>query len=105
MNYTLINFNPSLAHIRFSGKLNNNNVIWDAQIHTLKSIVQTNNKIGIKQFIEIEINDTELKPIKIGLNVTTITKPVLLKTVIMITNYKKLKQGRHEYGEVYYFNN
>ncbi len=39
----------------------------------------------------------------IALNVKTISKSEILKTIIMITNYKNLKIGLHEYGELYFF--
>jgi len=102
MDYKLISSTSALAHIQFHGKLNNNNIIWDAKIQTLKSIAQTD--IGIRQFIEIDSQGDDLKSISIGLNVHMISIPEILKTIIMITNYKNLNPGRHEYGELYFFN-
>jgi hypothetical protein len=40
-----------------------------------------------------------MRSITIGLNVTAIDPPVLLKTTIMIRKYKRLHAGRHEFGE------
>ena len=40
-----------------------------------------------------------MRSITIGLNVAAIDPPVLLKTTIMIRKYKRLRVGRHEFGE------
>ena len=104
MDYTLISLSSTLAHVQFNGKLNNKDVIWNAEIQTLNSTTDANSKSGIRQYIDIEITEAKLKMIKIGLNVKTITSPEILKTIIMITNYKNLKQGMHEFGETVYFN-
>ena len=112
MDYTLLDSSPSMAHIQFPGKLNTSKVIWNAKIQTLQSIAQNNPDTGLRQFIEIPAQEpdqesdqeNELQSILIGLNVQLISKPEILKTIIMITNYKNLSLGRHEYGERYYFN-
>lgn len=104
MEYTLINLSTTITHIQFPGKLDNKKVIWDAKIQTLKSIAQSNPDIGIRQYIDISYDDAVMKSISIGLNVKIISRPEILKTIIMITNYKNLHLGRHEYGELYFFN-
>ena len=103
MDYKIISLEPTLAHIQFPGKFNNNNVTWDAKIYTLKSLATTA-KQGLKQFIDITNQDNEKLSISIALNVNKISTPEILKTIIMINNYKNLKVGRHEYGEIYFFN-
>jgi hypothetical protein len=35
----------------------------------------------------------------VGLNLTAIDEPTIKKTLIMIRNFKRLKLGRHEWGE------
>jgi hypothetical protein len=103
MDYQLISLKPTKAHIQFSGMLNNKNVIWDATIQTLSSLAAPNAKDGIKQYIDIPKQHSKLTSISVALNVEKISTPEILKTIIMITNYKNLKTGRHEYGEEYYF--
>ncbi len=104
MDYKLISLETRLAHIQFPGIFNNKDVIWDTQIHTLKSLAPTTSKQGLKQFIDITNQDDEILFISIALNVNKISTPEILKTIIMINNYKNLRVGRHEYGEVYFFN-
>ncbi|MFV2059360.1 MAG: hypothetical protein ACC653_01680 [Gammaproteobacteria bacterium] len=103
MKYEVVSLKPTLAHIKFPGLFNHQNIIWDAKIRTLKSLAPANSNTGIKQFIDVPEHDSELKLISIALNVDKISTPEILKTIIMITNYKNLKTGRHEYGEVFYF--
>ncbi len=103
MDYSLISTTPFFAHIQFSGRFNNSEVTWNAKIQTLKSITPKKSNIGLRQFINISTNNSNLMDISIGLNVKFISKPEILKTIIMITNYKNLKMGLHEYGELYFF--
>jgi len=107
MQYTLISSGKSKVHIHFPGQFNNNKIIWDATIQTLESIELDKSEKGIKQFIHIIDNgndvNNDIKSISIGLNVKSISKPEILKTIIMITNYKDLRIGRHEYGKQYFF--
>jgi len=103
MEYKLISSSLIEAHVQFSGKLHNNNVIWDTTIITLRSITQPNKNTGIRQYIDITEMKDKLTPISIALNVKTISKPEILKTIIMIKNYKNLCQGRLEFGEEHFF--
>jgi hypothetical protein len=105
MEYELISSSPTLAHIHFSGVFNNKKIVWDAEIRTLKSTVQENLNSNVRQYIEIINNSSELMPISIGLNVNAISIPEILKVIIMITNYKNLCIGRHEFGETFSFKN
>ncbi len=103
MDYKLISSSATEVHLQFRGTLNNIALTWDAKIRTLQSIILVNPEKGVRQYIDIAEQDTDPKPISIGLNVQTISKPEILKTIIMITNYKKLKPGRLEYGAFYFF--
>ena len=37
-------------------------------------------------------------PIRIGLGVQRIDRPTVIKAIIMVRNYKRLRVGRHEFG-------
>lgn len=100
--YKCIRLQTHLAHIQFSGMFEQQRIIWNATIKTLKSIAlhtPTNEIQYLRQFIHLQTTNDNLIPITIALNVNSITKPVINKTIIMINNYKLLKIGKHEYGE------
>ncbi|VAW91287.1 hypothetical protein MNBD_GAMMA22-2693 [hydrothermal vent metagenome] len=80
MDYNLKNSTPSLAHIQFLGRFNNNTITWNAKIQTLSSIAKANPKSGLRQFFHITpVNDNFLD-ISIDLTVKVISKPEILKT-------------------------
>jgi hypothetical protein len=39
------------------------------------------------------------RKIEIGLNLPKIDETTILKTIIMVRQYKRLSHGRHDYGE------
>ena len=85
------------AHIRFIGPFAGRPVIWDATVMTL-AYCRRAGMAGNSRFIEIGDPVDELYPIAIGLDLDDIEEPDLLKTVIMIRKYKRLRRGRHEFG-------
>ena len=95
------------AHIQFRGPFQGQEVLWDAHLITLQEIYrqgiaagryQEKNTISLSQFIEINEKDAAECLLTVGLDVPTIDAPTVLKTIIMIHNYKRLRQGRHEYA-------
>lgn len=80
------------AQIRFTGSFEATDIIWDAHIEALGT------DANARQFIDIAASGYPLRRITIGLAVAAIDRPVLLKTIIMIRNYKRLRAGRHEFG-------
>ena len=90
------------AHIRFPGTFEDAPVIWDATVRALRYRNGGNEGIDTptrRQYIDIAPEGFPMRSITIGLNVTAIDPPVLLKTTIMIRKYKRLHTGRHEFGE------
>lgn len=91
------------AYIRFTSLFNGNTVQWDAHIMTLDWYVENypeNLADTARQFIEISRGKQENEPsLEVALATTKIDHPTILKTIIMIQNYKRLAIGRHEYGE------
>jgi hypothetical protein len=96
------------VQIQFPGQFQEHDVIWDAQLLTLQSVyqlqltqgqVKPDTPVTLRQYIHIHPAAGDRIPITIALNVTQFDEPTILKTMIMIHNYKRLRPGRHEYGE------
>lgn len=95
------------AHIQFSGKLDNNEIIWDATIQTQASyqtelLADTDKSKRLKylkSFIEIEAPKGQIAKLTVVLLVPIIDEPTIKKTMVMIRCYKNLKIGRHEFGK------
>lgn len=86
-------FGGTCLRVRFIGHFERQEVVWDAELQALAAT-----KAETRQFIEIGTPGARGIPITIGLGVTYIDRPTLLKTLIMVRSYKRLRVGRHEFG-------
>lgn len=83
------------AHIRFRGPFEGREVTWDARLHALRAP----RPAARRPFFEISSPRRNGIPIRIGLDVGRLDAPTLHKAVIMVRQYKRLRRGRHEFGE------
>ncbi|MDR9436358.1 MAG: hypothetical protein RI563_05735 [Thiohalophilus sp.] len=97
------------ARIRFPGQFEGREIIWDADLRTLHheyEQARAENPAttdAFRQYIHIHPAQGECVPIVVALNVPQFDEPAILKTLIMIHNYKRLRLGRHEFGPPVYF--
>lgn len=93
------------CHIRFTGPFKGELIIWDAYLQSLAYYLKTqiNQAPATRQFIEVGEPGEYGRQIRIGLNLTIIDEPAILKTLVMIRQYKLLAPGRHEFGERFQF--
>ncbi|KPJ95044.1 MAG: hypothetical protein AMJ53_03695 [Gammaproteobacteria bacterium SG8_11] len=98
---------PALkAHVQFIGKLNEQEVLWDATIQTLASYLAENPQaipskktLDVRSFMQVEPPENGVSLLKVVLAVPLIDEPTIKKTIIMIRCYKRLKVGYHEFGK------
>ncbi len=112
-NYTVVSpLGGQTAHIQFRGPFQGEEVQWDAHLITLQEIYcqgiasgkyLDKDTISLSQFIEINEKEAAEVALTVGIDVPVIDTPTVLKTIIMIHNYKRLRHGRHEYGPVRQF--
>ena len=81
------------ARIRFIGRFRDDDVVWDARLIALAATDP-----AAPQFLDVGVSTGRGIPIRIGLNVPHIDRPTVMKTLIMVRNYKRLRVGRHEFG-------
>jgi hypothetical protein len=95
------------AHIQFKGPFQGEEVLWDTHLITLQEVYRQGiatgkylekDTISLSQFIEINEKDAAEVVLTVGIDVPVVDTPTVLKTIIMIHNYKRLRHGRHEYG-------
>ena len=103
--YELLNTgSDQYAHFRFSGNFLQQPVIWDAHLYTLayyfNEVVETSQPLQARQFIEVGELNSSGRVIRIALNLPMIDEPAIIKTIIMIRQYKRLASGHYEYGEM-----
>lgn len=97
------------VQIRFPGQFEGREIIWDADLRTLHYEYEQaraefpTTTDTFRQYIHIHPADGERIPIIVALNVPQFDEPAILKTLIMIHNYKRLRLGRHEFGQPIHF--
>jgi len=80
------------ARIRFIGQFEGEPVVWKARLRALAP-----DGTG-PQYLDIGPAEADGRPIEIGLAVPAIDEAVMLKTLIMVRNYRRLCPGRHEFA-------
>ena len=89
---------------RFLGSFQGQEVLWNACILTLAGIYQQALAdrrplaTPLRQFIEVGPPGDDGRMITIGLDLQTIDEPTIAKTMTMVRNYKRLGDGRIEWG-------
>jgi hypothetical protein len=86
------------VRLAFAGLFNGEPVVWNACIETIESYAKHHEvSDDPQQFIDIR-RENGAYWIHIGLNVHQIDQAVIERSMIMVRNYKRLREGRHEYG-------
>lgn len=107
-NYELLEQqNSERVRVRFIGGFGGETVVWDATLMTLRrSLAEARARDGgvadggrLRPFIHVGPRLGPMRAITIGLALEAIDVPAIRKTIIMVQQYKRLKEGRHEYGE------
>jgi hypothetical protein len=84
------------AQFRFIGPFRGRSVIWSARLSVLPPSPE--GSPPPRQFIEVTRRDALNYDLDIGLAVSRIDRATILKTIVMIRQYKRLRPGRHEFG-------
>ena len=92
-------------HLRFTGYLEGDGVVWDCRFVTLAWEAARCRESGAaaaleaqRSFIEVGQPGRHGVPLRVGLDLPCIDIPSVEKMIIMIRNYKRLRRGRHEFG-------
>jgi len=91
------------ARFTFTGRFQNQEIIWDTTLLTLAHYhaeqPQSAQPVVCTAFLEIGGVTAHGRAICVVLDIPRIDEPAILRTIIMIRNYKRLYPGRHEFGE------
>ncbi|HFD79625.1 MAG TPA: hypothetical protein ENK05_04425 [Gammaproteobacteria bacterium] len=78
------------ARLRFGGRLEGRDVVWDCRFEALPA--------GRACYIEVGPETDSGRSLRVGLTLPRIDVPAIRKMIVMIRNYRPLKPGRHEFG-------
>ena len=90
------------ARFRFTGRFQDREVVWDTTLLTLAHY--HNEQAAVAQaverspFLEIGAETATGRALRVALDIERIDEPAILRTIIMIRQYKRLRLGRHEFG-------
>lgn len=91
------------AHFTFTGRYQNHEIVWDARLLTLARYHSgqpaASQPVVRSAFLEIGGTTSHGRAIQIALDIAEIDEPAILRSIIMIRNYKRLRPGRHGFGE------
>lgn len=91
------------ARFTFSGRFEDQELIWDATLLTLARYHAEQPDAGQSvlrsAFLEIGGETAHGRAIRVTLDIPVIDQAAILRTIIMIRQYKRLRPGRHEFGE------
>jgi hypothetical protein len=98
---------PRRAHFAFTGPFDGQEVVWDATLVTLDAYHRAQppeaRSVQRHSFMEIGHAGTNGRAVRIGLDIPAIDEAVILRAIIMMRQYKRLRVGRHEFGEPRHF--
>jgi hypothetical protein len=98
---------PDRVRFSFHGKFSGQDIVWNMTLVTLTRVHQeqapASQSATHRPYIEIGAATTHGRAIEVALDVPVIDAAVILRTIIMIRQYKRLRVGRHEFGEPRHF--
>lgn len=93
LRYTLLEpLRPDRARFTFRGPFLGREIEWDA---TLSRLSDT----AVLPYIEIGAEGRDGRTLHVALAIPVVDEAALLRTIIMIRQYKRLRPGRHVFGE------
>lgn len=93
--------NAAQVSVEYVGEFQQIPVIWQVRICSIPAILQQHKALeGMRQYIDIQQQDECHFKADVVLNRDSIRDADILATMIMISKYKRLSLGRHEYGEL-----
>lgn len=98
----LVPLTTQQAHFAFTGRFQDREVVWDATLLTLAHYHYEQAPVAQAverfPFLEIGAETTTGRALRVALDIEQIDEPAILRTIIMVRQYKRLHEGRHEFG-------
>ena len=83
----------TVVHVEFAGQFEGRTVIWQATIIAM-------DRADAQQYIEVRMPPDGSPIVEIGLPLSAINEPDILKTILMVRHYKNLRRGRHSFAGI-----
>jgi hypothetical protein len=86
----------TIAHVRFIGRFENREVVWDMQLMTLARYEQEHGRLAdeaLRGLMHIAPVTDGIYRLEVALDVPLIDAPSVKKTIVMMRNYRQLHLG------------
>jgi len=83
------------ARFRFSGTFNGQDITWEATLLALGTTPENGERHA---YFDIGSSGPDTTPIEIGLDVAGVDDAVILRSILMVRQYKRLRRGRMTFG-------
>ncbi|WP_455208865.1 hypothetical protein [Kaarinaea lacus] len=83
--------------VQFAGQFESRDVVWFATIRCLPEDTGTRQL----QYINVQMSESARPRVEVGLPLKTINESDILKTIMMIRQYRNLSRGRHAFSGRY----
>ncbi|MCI0505976.1 MAG: hypothetical protein L0Z73_07665 [Gammaproteobacteria bacterium] len=84
--------------LEFAGRFECRPVVWFA---TIRCLPDNNSGVRQQQYIDVQGNESAHLRVEVGLPLKVINESDILKTIMMIRQYRNLRRGRHEFSGGY----
>ena len=81
------------VRVEFAGQFEGRPVIWQATIIAM-------DRNDTQQYIEVRVPPEGSPVVEVGLPLSAINEPDILKTILMVRHYKNLRRGRHSFAGI-----
>jgi hypothetical protein len=71
--------------------------VWDAVVLALGTLSANGER---RAYLDIGADGPDGTPMEIGLDVAALDEAVILRTIIMVRQYRRLRRGRMAFGEL-----
>ena len=110
MDFLLLSPLPdTYAKIRFIGRFDGHEVVWNTRLYTLERDAQEPGaargeiKLGQRGLMRIAPGTEHMFQLEVALNVSLIDEPTIKKTIMMMRNYRKLSLGLRTWSDAVSF--
>ena len=91
---------PDRARFAFTGSFAGCETLWDTTLVTLRRHLAGSacDPVAARPFLEIGADTGHGRPLTVALDIAVVDEPAILRTIIMLRQYKRLRVGRFEFG-------
>lgn len=101
------NLPDSKAEVRFIGTFQGQEILWHMTLFTLPrywreragALASHAANLSVRGVLDLRLKEGRAPDLRVALNVPIIDEPVVRKAIILVRNYRRLREGVQVWGE------